>query len=277
MLDKNTNPTILVIDSGVGGFSILYEVKKIIKNVNYIYVFDNEEFPYGKKTKQFLLSRVIKIINSVCKIHSIDIIIIACNTLSTVSLPLLRRYFICPIIGVLPAIKLAAKITRSRVIGLLATQTTINSNYTNVLIKKLASSYKIIPFIATKLVYLAEDKFHGKIISLIIFKNILNAWLKQVIKLNLDTIILGCTHFPLIYEELRKIIPKNIKLIYSHKAIAKKALCILKYNNKYNTLLSNNTSTINTIYCLLFNNNTTILMPKLSKYGFHSMKKLYIY
>ncbi|MGP1930172.1 MAG: glutamate racemase, partial [Arsenophonus sp. ET-DL12-MAG3] len=119
---KTTQQTILIFDSGIGGLSIYYEVKRLLPDLHYIYVFDNDAFPYGEKSAEFIIKRIIQIIDQIQKKQTLAIAIIACNTASTVSLPILRAYFKFPIIGVVPAIKPAIKLTRNGVIGLLATK-----------------------------------------------------------------------------------------------------------------------------------------------------------
>ncbi|WP_101626627.1 glutamate racemase, partial [Candidatus Palibaumannia cicadellinicola] len=220
---KKKQLTILILDSGVGGLSIFHEVKQKLPNANYIYVFDNEAFPYGTKPKLFIINRIIKIINAISKKHLFNMIIIACNTASILSLAILRKYFSYPIIGVTPAIKLAVKLTHSRFIGLLATESTIQSNYIHKLINKYAQFCQIIPFSAPELVNLAEAKLHGEKISLFMLRNIFYVWLQNNNNIKIDTIILGCTHFPLLRREIELVLPTSITIIDSHQALAKQA------------------------------------------------------
>ncbi|MCJ7462396.1 MAG: glutamate racemase, partial [Candidatus Baumannia cicadellinicola] len=250
-LKKNKLPTILIVDSGVGGLSIFYQIKKIIPNANYLYVFDNEAFPYGEKTKRFIINRLIIIINAVRKLHYVDLIIIACNTASILALKALRQYFFYPIIGVLPAIKLATTITNSKVIGLLATTATINSKYITNSINNYKKSYKIISLKAPELVNLVEAKLHGEKISLLSLREILFPWLKTSQTYKLDTIILGCTHFPLIYEELKLILPTSIKIIDAHQTVANRVFLLSK---KFINSNQSSIFTINKTYCPIINN-----------------------
>ncbi|MEQ5186908.1 glutamate racemase, partial [Providencia alcalifaciens] len=128
---STANPTVLVFDSGVGGLSVYREIREKLPEAHYIYVFDNEAFPYGEKSQEFIIDRVVRIVSAVAEKHDIATIVIACNTASTVSLPALRAKFTeIPIVGVVPAIKPAAKLTCYGVVGLLATRATVKRPYT---------------------------------------------------------------------------------------------------------------------------------------------------
>ncbi len=159
-------PTILVFDSGVGGLSVYREVKKMIPHAHYIYAFDNEAFPYGEKSEEFIIDRVYQIVNSIAAKHPLTIAIIACNTASTVSLPNLSTHFSFPVVGVVPAIKPATKLTRNGVVGLLATKGTVNREYTKELIDRFATDCKVISLGSAELVQLAERKLHGETLPL---------------------------------------------------------------------------------------------------------------
>ena len=121
---------IAVFDSGVGGLSIYQEIVKQCPDHNYVFISDNLAFPYGTKNEDDLIGRVLTVIDQVDKQYHPDLLVVACNTASTLALPALRQQFKFPIVGVVPAIKPAAKITKSKVIGLLATPGTIARSYT---------------------------------------------------------------------------------------------------------------------------------------------------
>ncbi|WP_261789586.1 glutamate racemase [Buchnera aphidicola] len=215
----------LIIDSGIGGLSVLNNIKKNFPNINYIYMLDNEGFPYGKKKKKFLIERSIKIINIIKEIYPIKMVIIACNTISTISLPILRKTFNIPIIGILPIFKPAIEITKNKTIGLIATRATVNSSY----IKKNIYKYsfqKTIKVIATnELAIIAEKKFRKIFISNVKLREIFQSW--TVLSRQPDTIILGCTHFSFLKKEIQKIFYKPINFIDSGETIVNK---IKKYS-----------------------------------------------
>ncbi|VDZ54697.1 Glutamate racemase [Serratia odorifera] len=186
-------PTVLVFDSGVGGLSVYQEVRQLLPDLHYIYAFDNVAFPYGEKSEQFIVERVLEIVGAVQQRYPLAIVIIACNTASTVSLPALRARFSFPVVGVVPAIKPAAKLTANGIVGLLATRGTVQRSYTHELIARFATDCKIELLGSSELVELAEAKLHGEEVPLAALKKILQPWLSM--REPPDTVVLGCTHF----------------------------------------------------------------------------------
>lgn len=245
---KCIQPTILILDSGVGGLSIYKEIQKLLPYVQYLYFFDNQGFPYGKKSSEFIVKRVLSIIKTIKKIHNINLVIIACNTASVVSLQILKKFFSFPIVGVIPAIKLASKHTRNRIIGILATHRTIKHHFTKNLIKNFSHKYKIMTLSTSKLVKIAESKIYGKKIEISIFYKILKPWL--IIDTPPDTIVLGCTHFSLLKKELNQILPKNSILIDPSNFIAKYSENLLYTKINISSCITN-TLKKNKVYCSL--------------------------
>ncbi|NIH24400.1 glutamate racemase [Providencia heimbachae] len=260
-------PTILVFDSGVGGLSVYREVKKLIPNAHYIYVFDNEAFPYGEKSEQFIIARVYQIVNAVAQKHPLTITIIACNTASTVSLPNLRAHFSFPVVGVVPAIKPATKLTRNGVVGLLATKGTVNREYTKELIERFATDCNVVSLGSAELVQLAERKLHGETLLLDEVAQAVRPWLRM--SEPPDTVILGCTHFPLLIEELEKVLPNGTRFIDSGSAIARRTVWLI--NNQAEITHSNE---LDFAYCLLMDESTQALRPVLEAEGFILLQKL---
>lgn len=127
-------PTVLVFDSGVGGVSVYNEIWQLLPDLHYIYAFDNEAFPYGEKPQDFIVERVVQIVSAVQKRHQLAAVVIARNTASTISLPALRERFTFPVVGVVPAVKPAARLTRNGIVGVLATRATVQRAYTHELI-----------------------------------------------------------------------------------------------------------------------------------------------
>ncbi|QJC37445.1 glutamate racemase [Enterobacteriaceae endosymbiont of Donacia thalassina] len=219
--------TIFIFDSGLGGITIFNYIKNIFFNINFIYLLDNKYFPYGNKSSNFILKRLIKILEKISNNYNISLAIIACNTASVSSLPNIRNYFNFPIIGVTPAIDLAIKKTKNNVIGLLATHTTIKNNKIKEKINFLKKKYEIKIISSSKLVFLAEKKLLGYKIVINDIKKIFNSWFNLTIFP--DTIILGCTHFPLILNELKIIFPQNTYFLDSKKNI------VLKFKKNINS------------------------------------------
>ncbi|KMJ46733.1 glutamate racemase [Xenorhabdus khoisanae] len=266
-LNKTTRPTILVFDSGVGGLSVYQEIRQLLPDLHYIYAFDNEAFPYGEKTAEVIIDRIIQVVDVIQRKHPLAVVVIACNTASTVSLPALRERFPFPVVGVVPAIKPAAKLSCNRVVGLLATRATVNRDYTKELITRFATDCQVYSIGSSELVELAERKLHGKDVPLEELEKILKPWLKM--KEPPDTVILGCTHFPLIAEELSQVLPDGTRLVDSGAAIARRTAWLVK--NRANLFL---TTTDNLAYCTKMESNSEALRPVLREYGFLTLEKL---
>lgn len=262
------NPTVLVFDSGVGGLSVYREIREKLPEAHYIYVFDNEAFPYGEKSQEFIIDRVVRIVSAVAEKHDLATIVIACNTASTVSLPALRAKFTeIPIVGVVPAIKPAAKLTCNGVVGLLATRATVKRPYTHELIERFATDCKVHSLGSAELVELAERKLHGEAVSLDELRKILTPWLKM--KEPPDTVVLGCTHFPLLADELLSVLPDGTRIIDSGAAIARRTAWLVVNQAKIK-----GSNEISFAYCLKEDENSESLKPVLASFGFESLRKL---
>lgn len=260
-------PTVLIFDSGVGGLSIYQEILKLLPNINYIYAFDNQAFPYGEKKEDFIVERVLKIVTRIQRKHPLTLVVIACNTASTVSLLTLRKHFFFPIVGVVPAIKPAVKLTRNKHIGLLATRATLHCTYIQDLIECFAADCQIERLWSTELVELAETKLHGGYVSIKALRKILQPWLDM--DPTLDTVVLGCTHFPLLAEELGKILPNNTQIVDSGSAIAHRVFLLLSQQKKDVFAITENIA-----YCTKKNFKTDLLSTMLQKYRFPTMQEL---
>jgi len=217
--DSHTHHKVLVFDSGVGGLSILTEICRRLPCCDYVYACDNEAFPYGTKTEDELVARVDAVLKALIAHIEPDLIVIACNTASTVALPKIRAHFPKPVVGVVPAIKPAAQFSRSRVIGLLATPATIRRPYTQGLIDEFASDCTIIPVGSAELVTIAENRLRGIAADISALEKILAPIFADP---RTDTLILACTHFPLLRAELEQASPRGIQWVDSGEAIARR-------------------------------------------------------
>jgi len=167
-----------------------------------VYACDNAAFPYGQKSEAWLKNRVISVVAGLIKEVQPSLIVLACNTASTLTLPDLRKNFDLPVVGVVPAIKPAALITRSGYLGLLATCGTVNRPYTEKLMNEFAADCKIIKVGSNRLVELAEVYLAGGQLADQDLLEILQPLLAEP---RLDTVILGCTHFPLLQAHLARV------------------------------------------------------------------------
>ncbi|QCI17352.1 glutamate racemase [Buchnera aphidicola (Aphis helianthi)] len=256
----------LIFDSGIGGISILENIKKNIPNINYIYLLDNEGFPYGEKKESFIIQRCIKIINTIIKIYPIKIVIVACNTASTISLSILKKIFNIPIIGVLPLLDQAIKKTKNNKIGLIATTATINSSYIKNIMSECIYAKSIKVIATNELAKLAEKKIRKLSISNIKLKNIFNSWIMLSVKP--DTIYLGCTHFSFLKDEIQNIFYQPITFLDSHITVTK---IVKQYflNNQTNQIIKKNVFLYSE-----YNQEINKLLWFLKKYQFNTIKKI---
>ena len=225
---KNTNP-IGLFDSGIGGTSIWKEVHALLPNENTIYLADSKNAPYGLKSKEEIISLSCKntefLLNKNCKI-----IVVACNTATTNAIKELRAKYDVPFIGIEPAIKPAAIQSKTNCIGILATKGTLNSE----LFHKSVTNHpdvKIIEQIGHGLVQLIEN---GDINSPEMIE-LLESYLLPMVEKNIDYLVLGCSHYPYLIPQIKKIIPSNIQIIDSGEAVAKQTQKIIEQNHLLNS------------------------------------------
>ncbi|MDF7670504.1 glutamate racemase [Orbaceae bacterium ESL0721] len=267
MSNNKKRSTILIFDSGIGGLSIYTELRKSMPNAHYIYLFDNKMFPYGDKSSEFLIDRVNHLIKTVTKSYAIDLAVIACNTASTICLPSLRSQFTFPIVGVVPAIKPASKLTKNGSIGLLATKATIRRAYTSELIAQFATNCKVELLGLSELALIAEDKLQGIPVDMVELKRLMQPWL--MLPTIPDTIVLGCTHYPFIKDELQLIFPQAT-FIDSGVAIAKRVSNLLTLNNQLDDQLSEPNIILSTQY----NKYVERIAKKLKDYNFLKYQRI---
>lgn len=220
-------PRILVFDSGVGGLSVAREIQQRLPQNPLVYASDNAFFPYGTKGEAELIARVDHVINELLQRYPADILVVACNTASTLTLPHLRSKLSLPIVGVVPAIKPAALMSKSGVIGLLATPATVARPYTHELIREYATNCKVISLGSSELVQIAEQKLRGEAIDANAIARIAQELMSASDAQKMDVLVLACTHFPLLKDELAKHLPEHLTLIESGAAIARRVEFLL--------------------------------------------------
>lgn len=214
---------LLILDSGVGGLSVYHEIHKRLPHLNIDYALDNEAYPYGNKDEDWLSKRVVNWSQLLIQRYQPDIIVLACNTASTATLPALRAAISIPIVGVVPAIKTAASISPSKNIGLLATPGTVTRRYTQELINDFAANCQVTKVGAHHLVHIAEDKLQGISVDM----TLLASEISPLLENKVDTVVLGCTHYPLLRSELQQLAP-HINWIDSGEAIARRVESLLQ-------------------------------------------------
>jgi len=222
-------PGILVFDSGVGGLSVCTEIQHLRPDAHILYVADTGFFPYGSKDEGVLSRRVCDVVRTAIaqSNHPIHIIVIACNTASTVCLPELRDMVRVPVVGTVPAIKPAATQSKSRVIGLLGTPGTVRRRYTQELIDQFAPDCQIIRVGSAALVQQAEQSLTGTPLDDAILATEIAPFFAPDAA-GLDIVVLACTHFPLLRADLMRLAPTSVDWIDSGAAIARRTDLLLQ-------------------------------------------------
>ncbi len=222
------NKTIAFFDSGIGGIPYLVYLRNIRPDFNYVYLADTANFPYGVKTGEKIKDIVISAIGRFIEKTAPDIIVIACNTASVVTLPYLREKFNIPFVGVVPAVKPAALISENKKIGLFATNKTVSDSYTDNLISQFAGNCEVYKYADSNIVSFVENKMLESTIEEI--SEFLKPAAEFFIEKNVDHVVLGCTHFLFIDDILENLFPKNIKTIDSRSGVSRQILHILEEN-----------------------------------------------
>ena len=198
---------ILFFDSGVGGLSVLAPTRELLHNAPIVYCADSAGFPYGKKSDAELASRIPALLGRLVERFRPRLAVIACNTASTIALDHVRSALDLPVVGTVPAIKPAAEMSKTRVIGVLGTEATVRQPYVDDLASKFAPDCTIIRHGSPELVELAEAKLAGEPLSLEAVRAAVQPMFDAADGQRIDTIVLACTHFPLLGEELRAAFP----------------------------------------------------------------------
>jgi glutamate racemase len=217
----DANAPILFFDSGVGGLSVLGPTLKLLPTAPIVYCADSAGFPYGNKSDAELASRIPALLGRLVERFHPRLAVIACNTASTIALEHVRSALDLPVVGTVPAIKPAAEISKTRVIGVLGTEATVRQPYVDDLAAKFASDCTIVRHGSPDLVELAEAKLGGDKVSV----DAVRAATQPLFDLPggdlIDTMVLACTHFPLLDRELRAAFP-NVSMVHGGDGIARR-------------------------------------------------------
>ena len=212
---------VVFIDSGIGGLPYLAAVRRLLPGVRLVYAADRERFPYGDKQPADIVEAVVSIAGRLVERERPRLIVIACNTASVVALDDLRRRFPLPFVGTVPAVKPAAAWSRSRRIGVLATQRTVEGDYLRGLVEKFAGGCEVVGLPANDLVVFVENELHRA--SAVERTARAAAEAARVRDAGVDTVVLGCTHFLHLEAELRAAFGPDVTLVDSRDGVARQA------------------------------------------------------
>ena len=224
-------PTILVLDSGLGGLTVLREIVGVLPAARYVYVADDAFFPYGRLSEDEIIARVVPLVGELIGTHAPDIVVIACNTMSVSVLGPLRAAYSVPFVGTVPAIKPACAASKTKRVSVLGTRATVQREYTQALIRNHAQACTVTLVGAARLASLAEDALSGKPVS---DTDILSEITPCFVTasnggdLRTDVVVLACTHYPLLLDRLLRLAPWPVSWIDPAPAIARRVADLLK-------------------------------------------------
>lgn len=217
-----TAPRILLFDSGMGGLTVARAVRTQLPDAHLIYAADNAGFPYGAWKEDALVKRIVDVIGGLIGKVEPHVVVIACNTASTIALAALRENYKLPFVGTVPAIKPAAAQTKSGIIGVLATPGTVSREYTHALIHTYAYHCKVFLHGAKRLAEIAEHKLKGRPVDLDELRTEIAPVFRKREGQRTDVVVLGCTHYPLLVEDMQKVAPWPVSYIDPAPAIARR-------------------------------------------------------
>lgn len=218
----DANAPILLFDSGVGGLTVLAALRKVLPEAPVIYAADSAGLPYGTKTEAEVAARVAGLLGVLTERFRPRLATIACNTASTIALGMVRDVLHIPVVGTVPAIKPAAQLTKTGTIGLLGTEATIRQGYVDRLEAEFAGGKRLLRYAAPELVAAAEAKLRGRAVD----KAAITAAVEGLRALPggdaIDVVVLACTHFPLLIEELGEAMGPQVRFVDGAAGIARR-------------------------------------------------------
>jgi glutamate racemase len=213
---------VLFFDSGVGGLSVLAPTRALLPRAPLVYVADSAGFPYGTRSEAEIAARVPALLGRLAERFDPRLIVIACNTASTIALAAVRAALDLPIVGTVPAIKPAAVLSATRVIGVLGTDATVRQPYVDDLAARFARDCTVLRHGSAELVELAEAKLRGEVVDPARYRAVLAGLFAQPGGDRLDTIVNACTHFPLVAGELAAAAPHPVRFVDGGEGIARR-------------------------------------------------------
>jgi glutamate racemase len=220
-------PTILVFDSGLGGLTVFREVAKARPDARFVYAADDAFFPYGRQDEGKLVARVLEVMGQLIAAHRPDLVVIACNSASTLVLAQLRERFKVPFVGTVPAIKPACSSSNSKLVTVLGTEATVKREYTRVLIREHGNNCAVSLVGSPRLAEFAEAELKGEAVSdTDILSEIVPCFVEADGK-RTDTVVLACTHYPLLLHRFEKLAPWPVHFIDPAPAIARRVVELL--------------------------------------------------
>jgi len=218
------SPAILVFDSGVGGLTVFREILRARPDARLTYVADDALFPYGKVPEDALIARVTALMGNLIAAHAPDLVVIACNTASVQALPALRERFSVPFVGTVPAIKPACAASQSKRVSVLGTEATVAREYTHALVRNFGQGCDLTLVGSAKLAVLAEAALAGRTVDDEEIRVEIAPCFVEDGAERTDTVVLACTHYPLLLDRFEALAPWPVRWIDPAPAIARRVL-----------------------------------------------------
>src|SRR3954467_12811986 len=220
--------TILVFDSGLGGLTVLREIVRTRPDARYVYVADDAFFPYGHRSEEQVIARAVPLIGELIGAHAPDLVVIACNTASTLVMSHLRAAYRVPFVGTVPAIKPACAGSLSKRVSVLGTSGTVKREYTQALIRDFAAGCIVTLVGSAELATLAEAELDGGTIAdADLFGEIAPCFVQDASGARTDTVVLACTHYPLLLARFQALAPWPVAWIDPAPAIARRVVDLI--------------------------------------------------
>ena len=258
---------LLLFDSGVGGLSVLAATQALLPQAPLVYVADSAGFPYGTKSEFEIAARVPALLGRLAERYDPRLIVIACNTASTIALGSVRAALDVPIVGTVPAIKPAAEISETRVIGVLGTDATVRQPYVDDLAARFAGDCVVLRHGSAALVELAEAKLHGEKRPIADYRAAIAGLFDQPGGERIDVVVNACTHFPLVSDELAEAAPHPVRFVDGAPGIARRVAYLTEGQDWPETPLHRAVFT-------RFGDAERHLAPALARYGINRAESL---
>lgn len=220
-------PRIVVFDSGLGGLTVFREVHRARPDADYVYAADDAFFPYSDHGEPALIARVLDVTGRLIEAHRPDLVVVACNTASTIVLPALRARFEVPFVGTVPAIKPACTLSRSKLVSVLGTDATVTREYTQGLIRDFAQDCSLTLVGSGRLAAMAEAALNGQPVDEAQLAGEVSECFQEQDGRRTDVVVLACTHFPLLLGDLVRIAPWPVEWVDPAGAIARRVVELL--------------------------------------------------
>jgi len=222
------SPTILIFDSGLGGLTVFREIRAARPDARFVYVADDAGFPYGNMPEEALITRIVHVIGKAIVEHAPDLVVVACNTASTLALTELRARFKVPFVGTVPAIKPACAQSKSKRIAVLGTLATVGREYTRALIREFAAGCEVVLVGSPRLASFAEAELAGEPVADAAIAAEIAGCFVEADGRRTDTVVLACTHYPLLIERFRAVAPWPVAWLDPAPAIARRVADLMR-------------------------------------------------